>query len=177
MCMNELCVRPLQLSDQESFLKAIQECACDHVTPYTFAFHVDYTHDFTKYLRLLEDWSQGKNLPERFVANTFLVGVVGDTIVGRISVRHELNEFLATIGGHIGYVVIPSERKKGYGTSLLSLAKPFIAALGLSSVLVTCDDDDTASIKIIESNGGVFENVVYDNDSMKMKRRYWIAIE
>jgi predicted acetyltransferase len=70
------------------------------------------------YLRLLEDWSQGKNLPARFVRQYISrSGVVGDTIVGRISVRHELNEFLATVGGHVGYVVVPSERKKGYGTS------------------------------------------------------------
>ena len=132
--MNNLVVRPLQLSDEQAFMKAIEECALD-VTPYTFAFNFHHSHDFAGYLRLLEDWSQGINLPARFVPNTFLIAVVGDTIVGRISIRHELNEFLASVGGHVGYVIVPSERKKGYGTQVLSLAKPYIAALGLYSLL------------------------------------------
>ncbi len=173
--MNGIVVRPVHISDERAFMKAMEECALD-VMPYTFAFNFGHSHDFAGYVQLLQDWSKGLNLPERFVPNTFLVAVVGDTIVGRISIRHELNEFLASVGGHVGYVIVPSQRKKGYGTLILSLAKPYMLALGLSSCLVTCDEDNTASLKIIESNGGVLDNIVYDAETMKYKRRYWITL-
>ncbi len=93
-------------------------------------------------------------------------------IVGAVNIRHALNEHLLLAGGHIGDGVRPSERGKGYGTRMIALALKECAALGITRVLMTCDDDNLASARSIEKNGGVLENVIeYEG---KPLRRYWI---
>ncbi len=91
------------------------------------------------------------------------------TYLGSLSVRHRLTPFLLEVGGHIGYSVRPSARRRGVATTALRLALPEAAALGIDPVLVTCDDDNLGSAAVIETNGGVLEDV---RDG---KRRYWIA--
>jgi len=95
---------------------------------------------------------------------------------GQISIRHNLNDSLLHFGGHIGYQIRPSMRGKGYGRLQLKLALEKARALGLGRVLITCDDDNNGSIKIIESNGGVIDNKV-DNGRASLTRRYWIALD
>jgi len=101
-----------------------------------------------------------------------------DTFVARGSIRHELTEHLRHIGGHIGYAVRPSERRKGYGTEILRLMLPEAKRLGINPVLITCDADNLGSRKIIEHNGGQFENAVqyYRDNEIVLKRRYWIHL-
>ena len=100
-----------------------------------------------------------------------------NAFIGRLSLRHELNEFLLKIGGHIGYEIRPSRRKQGYGTEILRLGLEKAKELGLHRVLVTCDEDNIGSKKIIEHNGGKFENSIeIDGDKVK-KLRYWIDLE
>jgi predicted acetyltransferase len=108
---------------------------------------------FAEYIRRLGCWSKGQELPEKFVPNTFLVGVVGNTIIGRVSIRHELNEFLLQYGGHVGYGVVSSQRNRGYATQMLRLTLPIAAQLGIARILVTCDEDNLASRRVIEKNG------------------------
>ena len=107
--------------------------------------------------------------------STFLFAFNGPRIVGRGSIRHELNDFLFRVGGHIGYTVVPEFRRRGYATQilrqLLTIARE---RFGLARVLVTCDDDNIGSIRTIEKNGGVLENVVSGVDLVTPKRRYWI---
>jgi predicted acetyltransferase len=99
----------------------------------------------------------------------------GKRIVGRVSIRHRLNDVLLRIGGHIGYVVVPEFRRQGHATAILRLALEFAHdTLGHERVLVTCDDDNIGSIKTIQNNGGVLEDVVSGSDLEKPKRRYWI---
>ena len=108
------------------------------------------------------------------VPNPFLFAFAGPRIVGRVSIRHELNEFLLRIGGHIGYTVVPEFRRQGYATEILRQSLEIVRLrFGLSRVLVTCDDDNLGSIRTIEKNGGVLENLVSGPD-LKPKRRYWI---
>ncbi|MBP6716864.1 MAG: GNAT family N-acetyltransferase [Acidobacteria bacterium] len=104
----------------------------------------------------------------------FLFAFVGDTIVGRVSLRAELSEWHAQYGGHIGYIVVPEYRRRGYATEILRQAL-LVARdrLKLSRVLVTCDDDNVGSIGTIEKNGGVFERVVSGPEVDTPKRRYW----
>jgi predicted acetyltransferase len=86
-----------------------------------------------------------------------------------------LNEFLERVGGHIGYVVVPELRRQGHATVMLRLALGVAHdQLGLARVLVTCDDDNVGSIRTIEKNGGILENIVSGPDLAKPKRRYWI---
>lgn len=93
----------------------------------------------------------------------------GDEVVGFLAIRHRLNDHLLTEGGHIGYSVRASRRRQGHAKRALALALERAAELGIDRALVTCHDDNLASIGTIESQGGVLEDV---RDG---KRRYWIA--
>lgn len=95
----------------------------------------------------------------------------GAAVIGFLMIRHELgNEFLRTLGGHIGYSVRPSYRRQGHASRALGLALDRCREIGLHRVLVTCDVPNVASARTIESQGGVFESVLGD------KKRYWIEL-
>lgn len=96
-------------------------------------------------------------------------------IVGVIDLRHHIDHpILGTWGGHCGYSVRPSERKKGYATEMLRLDILKAKELGIGKLLVTCDEGNIASEKTIIANGGVYESTI-DVDGDKMKR-YWITV-
>lgn len=116
-------------------------------------------------------------LPEDRAPATFLVAEAEGQVVGRVSIRHELNAYLADVGGHIGYGVRPGFRRRGYATSILRQSLAVAASLGLARVLVTCDDDNVGSARVIESCGGVLENVVPGRDGSLPRRRYWVKVE
>jgi predicted acetyltransferase len=92
----------------------------------------------------------------------------GPEFVGYLALRHRLTDWLLEEGGHIGYSVRPSRRRQGHATRALALALGEAAALGLDRVLVTADDDNEGSWRVIEGAGGVQE------DTRNGKRRYWI---
>jgi len=97
-----------------------------------------------------------------------------ETYLGAISLRHTLNDFLLRAGGHIGYGVRPSARRRGLATWALGAVLPEARALGLERVLVTCDNANVASVRTIESNGGVLEDV--RETELGLTRRYWIDL-
>ena len=97
-----------------------------------------------------------------------------DKIVGMIDIRHYLNEHLAQFGGHIGYSVAPSERRKGYASQMLSLVLPRCKELGIEKVLITCISGNEGSRRTILKNGGVYESTVYEEDEGIYLERYWI---
>jgi predicted acetyltransferase len=88
--------------------------------------------------------------------------------LGRISVRHDLTQWLREYGGHIGYEVRPSARRRGHATRMLREVLPHAHALGIESALLTCDTDNVASARVIEAAGGVLE------DQRGVKLRYWV---
>jgi len=88
--------------------------------------------------------------------------------LGRLSLRHELNGFLRTEGGHIGYVVRPSVHRQGLGTRMLAMSLPVAASRGIEKALVTCDVDNVGSAKVILANGGV------EDTRYQTKRRFWV---
>jgi predicted acetyltransferase len=104
-----------------------------------------------------------------WVPATHLWWVEGPEFLGRLSIRHRLTPGLLDYGGHIGYDVRPSARRRGHATAMLRAALPWCRDLGIDPVLVTCDADNVASRKVIENNGGKFE------DRRDVKLRYWIA--
>ncbi|MFJ2116477.1 GNAT family N-acetyltransferase [Streptomyces sp. NPDC087850] len=106
---------------------------------------------------------------EGWVPCTTLWYVEGDTFLGRLAIRHRLNPFLHELGGHIGYAVRPTARRRGYATAMLTGALPVARGLGIASVLVTCDTTNTASRKVIEAAGGALE------DERGGKLRFWIG--
>lgn len=106
--------------------------------------------------------------PTGHVPCTHLWFVEGDTYLGSISLRHELSDHLRRVGGHIGYFIRPSARRQGHATEALRQALELAHEMGLRTVLLTCDEDNTGSRAIIERAGGVYE------DSQDGKRRYWV---
>jgi predicted acetyltransferase len=102
---------------------------------------------------------------------------VEEVIVGRVSIRYELNDYLFRFGGHVGYAVAPSFRRRGYATEILRQTLPIVRSIGLKRILLTCDDDNVASQRVIEVNGGVLENVVWEEGLRVPKRRYWIDLQ
>ncbi len=171
--MSSLTLRPLQNSDEDSFKSAAAEFKKE-VPPWDFAFDFDPGADFSAYVTKVHNWSKGIDVPDSFVPNSYLVGIVDDRVVGRLSLRHSLNEFLRSYGGHIGYGVIPSQRGKGYATEMLRQALPICAELGIERALVSCDIDNIPSQKVIERNGGIFDSVTSLPELTVQKRLYWI---
>jgi predicted acetyltransferase len=121
--------------------------------------------------------ARGENLLPGYVPQTDYWLVDGDAFIGRVSIRHRLNEHLEQVGGHIGYDIRPSKRKQGYGSKILELALPKAKELGIKRVLLTCDETNTASRRIIEKNGGILENQVSNPETGVDKLRFWIDIQ
>lgn len=132
--------------------------------------------NFEGYMAQIERFRRGVGLGAKLVPSSEFWLVKGRRILGRISVRHRLNANLEIEGGHIGYDVRPSERRKGYGSLMLKLALDKARKLGLKRVLITCDTDNIASAKIIEKNGGIFERHDISPMSGKQLNQYWIEL-
>jgi predicted acetyltransferase len=111
------------------------------------------------------------------VADAFFVVRKSDgRIIGTVDIRHSIdNEFLSRYGGHIGYAVRPSERRKGYATQILKMALKHAKSIGLSRVMLGCYSDNLASIKTIEKCGGVLAETKPYADG-KLVNVYWIAL-
>lgn len=95
-----------------------------------------------------------------------------DEVVGMFNLRLELNDFLFKVGGHIGYSIIPSQRRKGYAKKGLQLTLKVCLERGIDNVLVTCLKENEGSKRTILANGGIIDNEIqYDN---KTYLRFWI---
>jgi predicted acetyltransferase len=106
--------------------------------------------------------------PRGHVACTSWWWVEGDTYLGRIALRHRLTDHLLELGGHIGYDVRPSARRRGHATAMLGVVLMAANGMGIDPALLTCDADNEASRRTIVAHGGVLE------DERKGKLRYWV---
>jgi predicted acetyltransferase len=129
---------------------------------------------WSAFLKSNEQLRQGLDPSTYRVRGCQLVAVVDGVLVGRASLRFELNEFFAEKGGHVGYAVAPAHRRMGHATEILRQSLIILRAEGIERVLVTCNDDNVASARTIESNGGVLESIVPLEDEDGHLRRYWI---
>ena len=132
---------------------------------------------YRAFLRQRKRFASEKTVPEGYVPDTlyFLMDSCGDKILGRISIRHRLVDSLLVRGGHIGYAVAPSERRKGYATEQLRLALEICKTMGINPVLITCHKENIASAKVIQKNGGVLEDERVSKEG-KVFQRYWITL-
>lgn len=112
--------------------------------------------DINAFLKRLKDDRNGINLEKNKIAYTIYWLVNGKKYIGTLRLNKRLNKKLRIRGGHIGYVIRPSERKKGYGAKILRLGLLKAKTKGLKKVLIDCRENNIASKKIIEANGGVF---------------------
>lgn len=165
-------LRPVQPSDEESIRAAHESIA--RYDGFDFAPGLTSTMEWPDYLAVLEDYERGRNLPDGIVPATFLIATVGSELVGRVSIRHVLNDKLRQLGGHVGYAVLAQHRGRGYGTEMLRQSIGIARGLGIDRILITCDETNAASRRIIETCGGILESVGPMGDGTHV-RRYWIS--
>jgi len=145
----------------------------EEMVPYALSYR---QHDFLVFMQKTLDYYEGKNLNGFVPASLyFLMDEKEEKIYGAVNIRHSLNEDLLFRGGHIGYGIRPSERRKGYATKMLSLTLDKCREMGLEKVLVTCDKDNIGSAKTIINNGGILENEITEDNS-NVVQRYWIKL-
>ena len=170
MRRSSLRLRPPIDTDARAFVAAHKTFSREN---FEFGLGFEPNAPFTDFIESVNGTRHGRNLLEGRVAASFVLAIVDGSIVGRVSVRFALNEFLSGFGGHIGYAVLPEHRRRGFATEMLSQALVIARADGVDRVLVTCADDDVGSARTIERNGGVLENRV-TRPGGGVTRRYWI---
>ena len=144
-----------------------------------FGFLLGYKpgEDWAGFILRLKANEKGEELAEDWmIPSTFLVAEIDGKIAGRVSIRHTLNAFLANVGGHIGYCVLPDFRKRGVATAMLKHGTTVARKNGITEVLVTCKEGNIGSQKVIESNGFTFEQFIDDAESKTTYRRYWLPL-
>lgn len=136
-----------------------------------------YLDNYDGWLSKLEqDYIQVPN-EERVPAETyFLVRENDNKIVGMINIRLVLNEKLLHIGGHIGYGIRPSERRKGYNKINLYLALKRCQELGIDMVLLDCDKNNLGSSKTMQALGGNLIREWYSPEEECIVQRYSINV-
>ncbi|AZN38677.1 GNAT family N-acetyltransferase [Paenibacillus albus] len=131
--------------------------------------------DFDAYVRELNEAHLEEKLQEGWVpGSTYWLLDEADKVVGAVNIRHRLNQKLLESGGHIGYGVIPSERRKGYASQILAQALQKTDALGIREVLVCCDDGNIGSERTILGCGGQYESSFTEAHGNVVKR-FWIT--
>lgn len=140
MSSDSLQLRPLRLDDEDEFL-AGHRAMLEH-EGFPFALNYDDGMAWADYVQRLDNMRRGVDMPPDRVPDTFLVADVGDTIVGRVSIRHELNEWLAQFGGHIGYGILAEHRRHVYATEVLRQSLVIARSVGVRPSLLCCDDDN-----------------------------------
>lgn len=177
-----------QLLYQKAFIDAVTELQAVEHERYYVEKNLDLTKlakkkFFKAYLKNISQQEAGINLPIGRVPQTiyWLMKKQSDGQViwiGRVAIRHQLNDNLRKIGGHIGYVIRPSARRQGYGSRILALALEKISQgqpeLDTDQALLTCDETNLGSKKIIEKNGGVFSSYSKQEAPLPRKLLYWV---
>ncbi len=146
-------LRELSVKDGVDVFDMVQEIK-EGGNGFVNSLYADDLQLFQEKLLRNDRLSKGIDLEPQYVPQTIYWLYDHGKPVGYGKLRHYLNEYLLQYGGHIGYVIRPSERKKGYGKILLKELLIKAKEKQIDRVLVTCDDDNTGSIKVIESNNG-----------------------
>jgi predicted acetyltransferase len=165
---------------KKTFLKAAEEYKKDKEkgrNSATLSMEEMTEDKFNDYLKRKLDQSKGINIAEGRVPATEYWLVNDDEFIGKISIRHCLNENLRKLGGHIGYNIKPSRRRMGFGTKMLGMGLQKAKKLRINKALITCDETNIGSKKVIKNNGGILENSVPQEKGMPARLRYWIKIK
>jgi predicted acetyltransferase len=185
---NSLFLLKAQATYQKAFIEAVAELQALEHDRYYVEQNLDIEQlkqkrFFKDYLKKIKQQESGSNLPIGRVPQTvyWLMEKQADgqlIWIGRVAIRHQLNENLRRIGGHIGYVIRPSARHQGYGCQLLDLTLEKICQgqpkIDTEQALLTCDETNLASKKIIEKNGGIFSSSSEQEAPLPRKLLYWV---
>lgn len=136
----------------------------------------DYLDNYEEWLKYLKVMSNPNTCPKKWCPGFeyFLIRENDNKLVGMINLRYNLNESLLIHGGHIGYSIRPTERRKGYNKIQLYLCLLKAKELGLDKVLLTAYDHNLGSVKTILALGGILENKIEDEKGFMS--RYWIDV-
>lgn len=176
-------LREATKQDKEKIIEMYDEYMRSELIPGIDRF--EGIRDFEKLEKLsfndwIEDLEKNKyeeNLPESYSPHTLYLAINDNNkIVGAIGIRWKQVPVLMTFGGLIGYSIRPSQRRKGYASEMLKLALDKFKNTNIENILITCKDFNIASKKVIERNGGIFENTYSNNDDGYTYLRYWIKI-
>lgn len=169
-----LILRLLEDGDEKAFFEGLKEWEGEDLEWYTFAWKPGMP--FSEMMALLKKEFKGIDLAPGRVPHSMLYGFVDGQIVGRVSVRHLLNEYLRKRGGHIGYAVAKKFRRNGHATEMVRQALEHCKELKIPSVMITCSDTNVPSWKIIEHFNGKLEDRIWDDKDKETIRRYWITL-
>ena len=135
--------------------------------------------DYDEWLEKLKLYENPNTVPSHLVPGSTYLAMEDDRVIGIINVRWYLNEALKKHGGHIGYFIRPSERGKGKGTKMLALCLNEIRNKdkNIDKVMITCRKENIASARVMEKNGGVYEDNYIEESSGKTFKRYWINLK
>ena len=138
--------------------------------------NINKINDFDNFLEKLER-NKHQELIDIKLSPQITYGVFDDEkLIGGFNLRSILKGKLLNHGGHIGYLIRPSKRNKGYGTQLLKIALEKAKENNIDKVLVTCRKENIASARIIEKNNGIYENDYYEEETNQTYKRYWIDV-
>ncbi len=160
-------LRELSTNDKEDIFQMIREIGPGENGYINSEYEMDY-RDFPSYLKGRIKISRGIDLGPQYVPQTMYWLLIDERPVGIGKLRHYLNDDLRRVGGHIGYTIRPSERGKGYGTILLRELIKEAKAKGIDELLLTCEERNIPSKRVIEGNNGELFDI------LDGKCRYWI---
>ena len=173
-------LREVTNQDKDKIIEMYEEYMLSELIPGIDRF--EGIRDFEKLEKLsFDDWMDDleknkyeENLPESYSPHTLYLAINDNKIVGAIGIRWKQVPALMTFGGLIGYSIRPSQRGKGYASEMLKLALEKFKNTDIKNILITCKDFNIASKKVIERNGGIFENTYNNADDGYNYLRYWI---
>lgn len=161
---------------KDSFLEALEEYRAEGRFLYLSppALHADFD-SFVARLRTdrgvphkpYQDWVEP-------VPETVLWMVRDGEYFGSVDIRHRLNWHLEKWGGHIHFIIRPSQRRKGYGKKILQKTIPFANYLGIDRALLTVDAGNAPALRIVEHCGARFEDETEPTGHFPARRRYWL---
>lgn len=170
-----LVLRELRQEDEGVFLTSYGLFKDMELSWYSFLWNPGMPHK--EHLKLLKDQKDKSKIPANRVPSTMLYAFLDDKIIGRLSIRHELNDHLLERGGHVGYAVAPAYRRIGHAKEIYRQGLTYCRnILELDKILVTCSDQNIASIKVIESFDHSLENKFFDKEENVYVRRYWVNL-
>jgi predicted acetyltransferase len=144
----------------------------EKLIPWVLSFD---TSDFPQMVEQLNGYARGIGIGEgRLPHSTYWAVLENNRVVGAVNIRHQLNDFMLIHGGHIGYGVRPTERRKGYATEMLRQALDIAKNIGIDRVFIMCNKTNVGSAKTILKNGGVFDSEITRDD--ETIHRYWITL-
>lgn len=172
---SNLYLKEPSLKDKDEWLRYVLETKEDNPNATPGGFKEDTVYE--NWCQKIINSSKSINLEEGRVPSSFYFLIDNNRIIGSISIRHSIeSDMLKKFGGHIGYNIRPSERKKGYATKMLSLALKKCQELELYNVMITCKKENIGSAKTIENNYGKLKDEIYIAEEDVVFKIYWIDV-